>query len=296
MSIGSDALKKFLLLTVSAVMLFNSAGCAKKDDSTDSSLYVEESAVISEPSAEDLTNEDESPVGVLSLTELDTEVNSWGQGTDVDEENRPISCLDFQGKYGEYGGMFIAGNADKEIYLTIDQGYENGYTEKMLDVLKEKDVSVVFFITNNYISKNHDLVQRMIDEGHTIGNHSYNHPNMPTLSIEEQQEEITMLHDYVANEFSYEMTLFRPPEGTFSQQSLAVAQALGYKSVFWSYAYKDWDPDDQMQPSEALEKLKSHAHNGAIYLLHNTGSTNVEIMGEFIDSIRSEGYSFGLLK
>lgn len=279
-------------------MVFSLAGCRDKDDDTsDSSLKVDESPIVSEPSAEETSdNGDESAIGTISLSQLDTEAQGWGQGNNVDEDNRPISCTEFQEKYGKYDTLFIEESSKKDIYITIDQGYENGYTEQVLDVLKEKEVSVVFFLTYDYVSKNQDLVQRMIDEGHTIGNHSYGHLSMPSLSIDEQQGEINKLHDYVNDEFSYEMTLFRPPEGVFSEQSLAVTQSLGYKSIFWSFAYVDWDPDNQMNTDEALEKLTSKAHSGAIYLLHNTGATNATILGDFIDNMIDEGYTFGVLK
>ncbi|PWM99615.1 MAG: polysaccharide deacetylase [Massilioclostridium sp.] len=223
---------------------------------------------------------------------LDTKKQGWGQGVQFDEQNIPISCTTFQEKYGKYNAVFVKQNCENQIFLTFDEGYENGYTSKILDVLKEKQVPAVFFVTYDYASKNPDLIQRMIDEGHIVGNHSYSHPSMPEISVEKQQEEITKLHDYIKQEFSYTMTLFRPPKGEFSEQSLAVAKELGYETVFWSFAYSDWNVDKQPDPSEALKKTVDRAHNGAVYLLHAVSKTNTEILGNMIDQLQQEGYSF----
>jgi len=132
----------------------------------------------------------------------------------------------------------------------------------------------------------------MIDEGHTIGNHSVHHYSMPTLDINTCRKEITEEHDYIKEKFNYEMYLFRPPMGEFSEQSLAITQSCGYKTVLWSYAYADWNPDRQMEPSKALSKITEAVHPGAIYLLHSVSKTNCEILGEFIDNVKALGYEF----
>ena len=180
------------------------------------------------------------------------------------------------------------------IYLTFDEGYENGYTAKILDVLKEKECPAVFFVTMPYVRQQPDLIKRMIDEGHIVGNHSVNHPSagLPSQSKWEQEQELLVLHDYVKTQFGYEMKLFRYPAGVFSEQSLAIVQNLGYTSVFWSFAYKDWDISAQPVEAESLKKLTDRLHPGAIYLLHAVSSTNANILGAFIDEARNQGYEF----
>ena len=223
------------------------------------------------------------------FTALDAKARGWGQGTQVDDKNRPISSVQYQEKYGKYGAYFIAPES-KKVYLTFDEGYENGYSAKILDALKEKKASGVFFVTYDYVKKNPDLVRRMIDEGHIVGNHSYNHPSMPKISMEKGKEEIQKLHDYVKAEFNYTMTLFRPPMGEYSEQTLAMTQSLGYKTIFWSFAYKDWDPKNQMGADKAKEKVLKSLHPGAIYLLHAVSKDNAEILGAVIDEMRNQGY------
>ncbi|MDY4970109.1 MAG: polysaccharide deacetylase family protein [Lachnospiraceae bacterium] len=225
------------------------------------------------------------------------ESQGWGQGVNFNSKNQPEGSLSYQKKYDSYDAHFIGSDTDsKVIWLTLDEGYENGYTAEILDVLKEKNCQAVFFITGSYAKQNPDLIRRMIDEGHVVGNHSWSHPSkgMPSLSVEEQIEDITRLHDYVKEHYDYEMTLFRNPAGIFSERSLAVTRSLGYDSMFWSFAYADWDPDKQPDPEEALKKLTDRLHPGALYLLHAVSKTNTEILGDFIDQARSQGYEFKL--
>lgn len=227
------------------------------------------------------------------LATLDNTASGWGPGTRKNEEGRPVSPVNYQEKYGCYDADFIASNTNK-VYLTIDEGYENGYTAQILDVLKEKNCPAVFFVTMPYVKANPELIQRMIDEGHIVGNHSVTHPadGMPSLSLEKQRTEIADLHQYVKDNFNYDMYLFRYPAGIFSEQSLALVQQMGYRSVFWSFAYRDWLTDDQPKPQNALATLAERTHAGAIYLLHAVSKTNTEIMGDFIDQTRAAGYEF----
>lgn len=228
------------------------------------------------------------------LKPLDNKSTGWGQGVNADAYNRPQSAIGAQEQYGKYGAYFLAAHTDT-IYLTIDEGYENGYTAQILDVLKEKECPAVFFVTMDYVKKNPALVQRMIEEGHVVGNHSTTHPakGLPSQSLQTQAEELMKLHAYVLEHFDYEMHLFRYPAGIYSEQSLALVQQLGYHSVFWSFAYRDWVTDDQPDPAAALEKLQERLHPGAIYLLHAVSATNTKIMGDFIDNSRAAGYTFG---
>lgn len=228
-----------------------------------------------------------------ALASLDNTSRGWGQGVNFDEQNRPRGAIYAQETYGQYNALYIAEESPM-IYLTIDEGYENGYTAKILDVLREKQCPAVFFVTMDYVQQNPDLVRRMIDEGHVVGNHSVTHPaaGLPSQSIDVQAEELMALHRYMQEHFDYEMYLFRYPAGIHSDQSLALVQQLGYRSVFWSFAYRDWITDDQPDPSAALQKVTERLHPGAIYLLHAVSATNAEIMGDFIDNARAQGYVF----
>ncbi len=228
------------------------------------------------------------------IEQLPNKGDGWGFGYQRDEDNRPIYADPEQKKFGKYDAHFIKGKDEKVVYLTFDCGYENGYTGRILDTLKEKNVKAVFFVTMYYVKSEPELVQRMIDEGHVIGNHSNSHPSagMPSLSIDEQIADIQSLQDYVKKHFNYEMTLFRYPSGIYSEQSLALLQSMGFHTVFWSFAYGDYDPDNQMDPEEALGRVNGALHSGAIYLLHAISSTNDAILGDFIDHARSEGYGF----
>lgn len=231
----------------------------------------------------------------LTQTAVDTSCLSnkkigWGVGSIVADE-RPNSAVSYNEKYKQLGGRFI-GEDNKKVYLTFDEGYENGYTAAILDTLKVKKVSAVFFVTYDYASKNPDLICRMINEGHILGNHSWSHPSVPTCSDEDAKNEIMRLHNYVLENFNYKMTLFRFPMGEFSEKTLAIAKNYGYQSVFWSFAYVDWKTDNQPDKQSALKKTSDGAHNGAIYLLHAVSQTNTEILGDFIDAVKNKGYTF----
>lgn len=219
----------------------------------------------------------------------DSTAIGYGQGTTVDSENRPGDALSFDDRYRKYNAYATTPDRDK-IIITFDQGYENGYTADILDTLKEKNVKAVFFLTGDYAKKETALVERMIEEGHVIGNHGMTHASLPKLSREEAEAEIMDLHDFVLDEYGYEMQYFRFPCGEYSEDSLETVSELGYKTLFWSYAYVDWQTDSQPEPSAALEGLRKSAHGGEILLLHSVSKTNAEILGEAIDSFRSAGY------
>lgn len=222
---------------------------------------------------------------------LDTTKLGWGPGGPTDEKNRPSGATAYQEKYGKYDADFIAED-QMQIYLTFDEGYENGYTDDILDVLREKQVPAVFFVTQPYVKAEPELVQRMIDEGHIVGNHSVNHLSMPTLSMDDCRAEVMGLHEYVKENFDYEMNLFRFPMGEFSEADLSLLQQLGYRSVFWSFAYRDWLVDEQPDPQQAIETIESKCHPGAIYLLHAVSQTNAQVLGQVIDDLRAQGYTF----
>lgn len=224
------------------------------------------------------------------LNDYSCEKIAYGMGVDTDSENRPLGAISAQSQYGDKGALFIGDAEHKRLWLTFDEGYENGYTSDILDTLKEKGVKAVFFVTYDYCTANPDLVKRMIDEGHTVGNHTYSHPSLPECSPDELNAELALLHKYVKESFGYDMYVMRPPMGEFSEQVLACAKSLGYTTVLWSFAYPDWDVNDQPDKAAAFKKITSKTHNGAVYLLHAVSQTNTEILPDVIDYWQENGY------
>lgn len=228
-------------------------------------------------------------VCILSGTVHAGDVHGYGQGCRYDGQNRPIGAVEFNQQYGGYDACALSGDS-RYILLTFDQGYENGYTAQILDTLKEKNVKAIFFLTGDYARKETALVQRMVDEGHVLGNHGMTHASMPKLEEAALEEEIMSLHRYVQDIYGYEMQYLRPPCGEYSEASLAAAQRLGYKTVFWSFAYVDWLVDQQPDPAQAYSRMTEAAHGGGIYLLHSVSATNCAVLGDVIDSLRQQGY------
>ena len=224
-------------------------------------------------------------IPIQHVKALSSEKHGYGQGTATDSQNCPVGAADFNSQYNQYDAYALT-NDKKRIILTFDQGYENGYTAPILDVLKEKNVKAIFFLTGDYAKKEETLVKRMIDEGHVLGNHGMTHASMPELNAGELKEEVMSLHEFVADEMQY----LRPPCGEFSEESLSVCSEMGYKTLMWSFAYVDWKTDDQPDPGQALERIVSSAHGGGIYLLHSVSSTNAAVLGDVIDRLRAEGF------
>ena len=228
------------------------------------------------------------------LSTLSTNVFSGiSDYTDRDALNVPNGCYYLTKLYGKYNAKFLEDTSKNLIYLTMDEGYEAGYTPQILQTLREKNVKATFFVTKEFYDSNPEYIQQMIDDGHTVGNHTCNHKNMPTLSLEEQTNEIMVLHNLIKEQFGYEMKLFRFPEGSTSEQSLGLVESLGYQSVFWSFHYLDYNTDAQKDPAETLQLCMNSIHPGAIYLLHAKSATNTQILGEWIDAVRAAGYEFG---
>ena len=244
-----------------------------------------------------------APVGVnwpalatpFDLAGLETERLGWGQGRQVNEQNQPVGAVAYQEKYGQWGGTFLAPAAETPtVYLTFDFGYETGYSAAILDTLKEKNAPATFFVVGSYAENNADTVARMLAEGHTVGSQSARHKDMTALSDEEARAEITDFNRQFAGQFGVTPTLFRFPEGVFSARLLALAAGEGMYSVFWSYAYADWDANDQPPVAESLEKALAAAHPDAIYLLHPM-ATNSAMLGDLIDGLRAAGYTLAAL-
>lgn len=185
---------------------------------------------------------------------------------------------------------------EKVIYLTFDAGYENGNIARILDVLQENDVSAAFFVLKHLITHDAALVERMIREGHLVCNHTMRHPDMTRLDDAAFTKELEELAALYKDSFGKEMArYYRPPEGKYTERDLALAKKLGYKTIFWSFAYADWDNDRQPDPKVAKQKIRDNIHNGAVLLLHPTSATNAEILSELITEWKNAGYRFGTL-
>lgn len=201
-------------------------------------------------------------------------------------------------KLSDYGGVCLGDTTRKVVYLTFDEGYENGYTPQILDILKANDVKAMFFVTLPYMKQNEDLIKRMASEGHLVCNHSNHHLSMPSLVSDEAKfnKELTDVSEtYTALTTKTMPPFFRPPMGHYSQKSLALTKAMGYQTVFWSFAYCDWKPEAQPEPSSAKKLMLEGLHNGAIYLLHAVSKTNTNVLGDFINETKQMGYTFELL-
>jgi len=219
-------------------------------------------------------------------------VNDWGLGFG-DKGSQPRGNVSAE-KLSEFNAYYVGNPDEKVLYLTFDAGYENGYTEKILDVLKKHDVPAAFFLVSHYLKSNPELVKRMFDEGHIVANHTNSHPDMSKVSdVEGLKNELVPVEELYKNITGQEMPKFyRPPQGKFSEKNLTAAKELGYTTVFWSLAYVDWDVKNQPDYNYAMEKLTSRVHNGAIILLHSTSETNAMILDELLDTWLAEGYVF----
>ena len=194
----------------------------------------------------------------------------------------------------QYGAAFLGDTQEKVLYLTFDAGYENGHTEAILDTLQKHNVKAAFFLVGNYVNRNADLVRRMVDEGHIVGNHTMNHPNMSGISDPEAfKKELQDLENLFREVTGKELPkYYRPPRGVYSEENLKMAQELGYQTVFWSLAYADWDNSKQPDADYALGRLIPRTHNGAVILLHSTSKTNAEILDTLLTRWKDMGYRF----
>ncbi len=230
---------------------------------------------------------DENP-GVYAT--LSNEKNGWGlkknKNAPPEIPQKTISLLE------SYGGIY-KDSAPHTLYLTFDEGYENGYTAQILDVLKKNEVPAAFFVTGPYLEKETELISRMVDEGHIVGNHTVNHPSMPEVkSAETLKKEITALSDKFFELTGEKMQFFRPPMGEYSARTLAITKDLGYTTVFWSFAYKDWEVKNQKGTDYAYEQIMDGVHDGAILLLHAVSEDNANVLDRVICDLKSQGYRF----
>ena len=185
----------------------------------------------------------------------------------------------------------------KKIFLTFDCGYENGFTPKILDVLKKQKIVAAFFVTKPFIREGRELVRRMKKEGHIVGNQTVHHKSMPTLSDRDNKQEIIDCAEYCKEATGYEMDHFiRPPMGEYNEKTLKLTKSMGYKTIFWSMAYVDFDVNKQPGKQYVVEHFKKYTHNGAIPLMHNVSQSNAEALDEVITNLKKEGYQFESLK
>lgn len=249
-----------------------------------------------------------SIIGIFSLSVISTErgenVTSTNAGENVsnkkigwgikrnDNHEQPDLGSNNRKLLEENNGIALGNQEKKNIYLTFDEGYEAGYTPKILEILKNNDVKAAFFITAHYVNSQPELVKQMIDEGHIVGNHTVNHKSMPDLSEEQITSEVMDLHKAVYEKFGYEMKYIRPPKGEFSQRTLIQTNNLGYKTVMWSFAYEDWNENKQPDETKAKEKILNNLHNGEIMLLHGNSKTNTNLLDTIIKEAKNMGYEF----
>lgn len=216
---------------------------------------------------------------------------SWGLSFQ-EEGKPPVADVSAQ-ELAKYNAYYMEETEEKVLYLTFDAGYENGNTPAILDALKKHNAPAAFFIVGHYLESSPDLVKRMIEEGHIVGNHSYHHPDMSQMSQEEFKKELGELESLYQETMGQEMAkYYRPPQGKFSENNLKIAKDLGYTTCFWSLAYVDWDVEKQPSREEAMEKLTKRVHPGAIVLLHSTSKTNGEILDNILTKWEEMGYTF----
>ena len=240
-----------------------------------------ETSVSPEPMADSTTARKSHSYGVAKngvANEISINAQKY-----FDENGFNALCLDIKSE-------------EKVLYLTFDCGYENGYTSKILDVLKEKNVPSAFFCTLPQVKENPELIQRMINEGHIVGNHSVTHPSFAEIGIEQMTEEINGMEKYLKENFNYSEPYFRFPKGEYTDNALKVVDSLGYTSVFWSLAYADWDLNNQKGEEYAFGKVVSRLHPGAVILLHSVSPDNANALGSIIDEARNQGYKFCSLR
>jgi len=317
-------MKRFISLFILCIMIFSFSACSKDKDelkqttveptemsTTDKneSTTKELEPVIVEPSTDKQQTGDtltgRKPLKEVTMMASDPN-NEKGLSTKgveysygVSKDAKPNSAsVDNQKYFDSFGALALdTKTKNKVLYLTFDCGYENGYTEKILDVLKEKKVPAAFFVTLPYLKENlgQSMAIRMINEGHIVGNHSTTHPVFSKINRTKMAQEIEGCDNYLRTKFGYSSPYFRFPTGEYSESSLQLVQSLGYTSVFWSVAYVDYDIKNQPSNEKAIETITSRFHPGAVILLHAVSSTNANVLGDVIDWAREQGYTFAAL-
>ncbi len=266
-----------IFLLVSCEKTTESNNEPKTNSQTSTTNNATETSVSPEPMADSKNTKKSHSYGVAKngvANEISINAQKY-----FEDNNFNAFCLDAKSK-------------EKVLYLTFDCGYENGYTSKILDVLKQKNVTAAFFCTLPQVKENLDLIKRMIDEGHVVGNHSVTHPSFAEISTTQMAEEIKGMENYLKENFNYSEPYFRFPKGEYTDEALDVVDSLGYTSVFWSLAYEDWDLNNQKGEQYAYEKVVSRLHPGAVILLHSVSPDNANALASIIDEAKRQGYEF----
>ncbi|MCC0655646.1 delta-lactam-biosynthetic de-N-acetylase [Clostridioides sp. ES-S-0123-01] len=310
-------LRKILyVLTILSISIFFVVGCSNSqkkqnteqnkeistqgdsqnaDDSKNTSNVTVSDGTDSPSNKNTVNNDNEK----LDVSSLDNTALDWFYIPNTKHQTPEVNT-DIKFNFSDYNAIYNGPIKDgqKTLYLTFDEGYENGYTSKILDVLKKNKVKAIFFVTSPYIKENKDLIRRMVAEGHIVGSHSKTHPSMPTKtsnleSFNDEFEDVEKLYKELTGKNI--VKFFRPPMGKYSEKSLAMTKNLGYKTIFWSFAYRDWDTEKQPSHEEAKKKIMDNLHDGSILLLHAVSKTSTEILSDFISDARKLGYNFELL-
>jgi len=313
-----ELLNKRILLVVLVLFLLGISGCTLKErvftDRQNGAAGVTPSETRSEPalpeskaetqaaaSGKDEANAGSSKTSTSAAEPLATansQLSNTKYGWGLVRNNKhlqPEMPASINDRLSRYGAYWIGDPAEKVVYLTFDNGYENGYTAKILDALKANDVKVAFFVTGHYLNDQPELIKRMVNEGHIVCNHTDTHPSLPDISDEQIIKEIqTVEQDFEKITGQKGMKYLRPPQGEYSERTLAVTRELGYHNIFWSLALKDWVPMPG-GPQEAYQSVMDNLHNGALILLHAVSKDNTEVMDRILKDTKAQGYTFKTL-
>lgn len=276
------------------LMIFTACSNEPKEEMPNANEDVVPPAVIEQENT-NVEQEQKEPVIEEDIKSLSNKKLAWYFNRKKNHEKPTIDSA-LKTVADKYGAIYLDESDEKIIYLTFDEGYENGYTAPILDTLKENNVKAAFFITGPYLKKEEDLVRRMVEEGHTVGNHTVNHPSMPDVTDDTKLEnELLDLDRMFYEKFGVTMKYMRPPMGEFSERTLAISKRLGYTSVFWSFAYRDWETDNQKGTEYAKNTVLEGLHPGGVILLHAVSKDNANALGDIIKGAREMGYEFGVL-
>lgn len=227
-----------------------------------------------------------------SITVDGNTIYRWGLKRNKDGKPPEVGSKETAALY-KFGGKYIGNTEEKKIYLTFDEGYEQGYTEQILDVLRDNNVKAIFFVTGPYLDKNPELIRRMIEEGHEVGNHTVNHYSMPSKSRSVIESEILELDRVFFEKYGKHMRTLRPPRGEYDEKTLEIAKSLNHTCILWSFAYQDWLVNQQKGADYAHKMVTDHLHNGAVLLLHAVSKDNANALDKIIKDAKKMGYTFG---
>ena len=276
--------KLFLILLAFSLVIITS--CVNPNNP-----MIEQNPDTNYPSDQKIIMPSPSPMQVVQGTGYDNKTISWG--FKKVKNAQPDVPQNWKDILSRFDGYYIGDSSKKVLYLTFDEGYENGYTGKILDILKSTSTPAAFFVTGPYLERETALIKRMVDEGHIVGNHTINHPSMPSVIDDEKlKKELTGLDEKFFALTQKNMKFVRPPMGEFSERTLAISKNLGYKTIFWSSAYVDWNVKTQKCADYAFEQVTNQFHNGCIILLHAVSEDNMEALPEIIKDALSKGYTF----